>query len=310
MTFDDALDLFKRTLATERSRPDVHAAMSALALPDTIGTESTQVQQALAHGERVWMTADLHLCHANVIRYCNRPFTDVAQMNAHLVSQTQKIRNDEWLVIVGDLAMGDHQLAMEWIRRIPGRKVLVLGNHDLTRSGECRYLAERSLDGPRPLFDAVLPFLAWQDALGRAGAERLCEPLPGDGGAQRRPAPELPRASAPRGADPHRDHSLCKRGLGCHIRIGMSLNPKTVKRRSEPSGRTCIDSRYRFPLPPEMGWKVGDRVYFSRTDAGKAFKVSLKPGPLLNGRLISSRIQRVGFTPSAKVHKKPRRSRL
>lgn len=69
MDFDNALDLFQRTLATERSRPDVHAAMLALALPDTIGTVSTQIQQALARDERVWMTADLHLCHANVIRY-------------------------------------------------------------------------------------------------------------------------------------------------------------------------------------------------------------------------------------------------
>ena len=168
MDFDNALDLFKRTLATERSRPDVHAAMLKLAQPDTIGAASTQIQQALARGERVWMTADLHLCHVNVIRYCNRPFIDVTQMNEHLVSQAQKIRDGEWLVIVGDLAMGDHHLAMEWIRRIPGRKVLVLGNHDLTRSGECRYLVEKTPDGQRPLFDAVVPFLAWQDALGQS----------------------------------------------------------------------------------------------------------------------------------------------
>jgi hypothetical protein len=89
----------------------------------------------------------------------------------------------------------------------------------------------------------------------------------------------------------------------------MPLNPQTVKRRSEPSGRACIDSRYRFPLPPEMGWKVGSRVYFSLKGPGKGLMVSAKPGPLLNGRLISSRIQRVSFTPSAKVRKKPRRSR-
>lgn len=102
------------------------------------------------------------------IQYCNRPFTDIAQMNAHLVCQTQKIRDGEWLVVVGDVAMGEHQQAMEWIQRIPGRKVLVLDNHDLTRSGECRYRAERPLDGQRPLFDAVLPFLVWTDALGQS----------------------------------------------------------------------------------------------------------------------------------------------
>eukprot|EP01035_Chromulina_nebulosa_P048544 gene48544-65888_t len=97
MDFDSAQDLFKRTLATERDRPDVHSAMLKLAQPDTIGAASTPIQQALARGERVWMTADLHLCHANVIRYCNRPFIDVTQMNEHLVSQAQKIRDGEWL---------------------------------------------------------------------------------------------------------------------------------------------------------------------------------------------------------------------
>lgn len=167
MDFNHALDLFGRTLATERSRPDVHATMLALAQPDTITTVSAQIQQVLARGERVWMTADLHLCHTNVIQYCNRPFADALQMNEYLVSQTLKVRDDEWLVIVGDLAMGDHLKAMEWVRRIPGRKVLVVGNHDLTRKGECRYLAEKSPDGMRPLFEAVVPFLAWQDALGQ-----------------------------------------------------------------------------------------------------------------------------------------------
>lgn len=127
MDFDNALDLFKRTLATERSRPDVHTAMLELAQPDTIGAVSTQIQQALARGERIWMTADLHLCHANVMQYCNR--------------------------------------------------------------------------------------------------------------------------------------------------------------------------------------KVGSRVYFSRRGPGQGFLVSSKPGPLLNGRLISSRIKRIGFTPCAKVRKKPCRSR-
>lgn len=167
MQFAEALDLFTCTLATERDRPDVHQTMLALADPDTITAASTQIQQALARSERVWMTADLHLNHANVIQYCNRPFADAAAMNEYLVTQTQKVKDDEWLVIVGDLAMGDHDAAMEWVRRIQGRKVLVLGNHDLTRAGKCRYLNERAEDRRRPLFEAVVPFLFWQDSLGQ-----------------------------------------------------------------------------------------------------------------------------------------------
>lgn len=162
MKFPAALDLFERTLLTERDRPDVHAAMLKLALPETITSVSSQLQEAIAAGERVWMTADLHIGHANIIPFCNRPFANVMQMNEHLATQTAKIQDDEWLVIVGDLAMGDHQEAMQWIRRIPGRKVLVLGNHDLRRDGKCHYLSERGSEGRRPLFDAIVPFLAWR----------------------------------------------------------------------------------------------------------------------------------------------------
>lgn len=162
MKFHSALDLCKRTLLTERDRPDVHATMLKLALPETITPISAQLHDAIAAGERVWMTADLHIGHANIIPFCNRPFANVVQMNEHLVAQTGKVQDDEWLVIVGDLAMGNHQEAMQWIRRIPGRKVLVLGNHDFRRDGQCLYLSEPALDGQRPLFEAAVPFLAWR----------------------------------------------------------------------------------------------------------------------------------------------------
>lgn len=167
MDFTEALDLFQRTLATERSRPEVHAAMLDLAKPKAIQEASAQILNALTRGERVWMTSDLHLNHTNIIQYSSRPFFDARQMNEHLVSQVQKVTDDEWLLILGDLAMGDHEEAMEWIRRLPGRRVLVLGNHDLTRAGKCRYLNERAEDRRQPRFEAVVPFLFWQDTLGR-----------------------------------------------------------------------------------------------------------------------------------------------
>ena len=102
MKFSEAVELFERTLSTERDRPDVHAAMRDLAVPDTIAVVSEQIQQALARGERVWMTADLHIDHANIIAFCNRPFGNVQQMNEHLVSQTLKVENDELSAPIAD----------------------------------------------------------------------------------------------------------------------------------------------------------------------------------------------------------------
>lgn len=32
-----------------------------------------------------WYTADLHIGHTNIIRYCNRPFSSVEEMNERLL---------------------------------------------------------------------------------------------------------------------------------------------------------------------------------------------------------------------------------
>lgn len=173
MQWHHALKLFEHTLASERDRPDVHAAMLQRADPHTITHVSSQIQQALAQGERVWMTSDLHIGHANIIRHCDRPFESVGGMNEHLVTQLSKVPDAEWLLIVGDLAMGPHDVAMQWIRRLPGKKVLVLGNHDLTRNGECRYVDERNAADDGPVFEAIVPFLAWQGCGGQCGQRHL-----------------------------------------------------------------------------------------------------------------------------------------
>jgi len=34
-----------------------------------------------------WFTADLHLGHANIIRYCDRPYADVDVMDRDLVAR-------------------------------------------------------------------------------------------------------------------------------------------------------------------------------------------------------------------------------
>ena len=51
--------------------------------------------------------------------------------------------------------------SVDLIRTIPARKVLVVGNHDLTREGLSRYERERNL------FEAIVPFLYWPGLMGR-----------------------------------------------------------------------------------------------------------------------------------------------
>lgn len=96
-------------------------------------------QQAwLTTPERVWAWSDLHLEHDNVIGYTNRPFGGARHMGMEMLSRAQEVVGPEdWLLFVGDLAMWrDAGSVREWMQACPGRKVLVLGNHDL-RGREC-----------------------------------------------------------------------------------------------------------------------------------------------------------------------------
>lgn len=117
---------------------------------------------ALAMGQRVSLTSDLHLCHANIIAYCDRPHFDVGSMNESLLQLLGKVGPDDLLVIVGDVAFGPPEAALECVRCIPGRKILIVGNHDLDRDGKCKtHLNEKGL------FEAIVPILFWTGSQGR-----------------------------------------------------------------------------------------------------------------------------------------------
>ena len=93
---------------------------------------------------RVWVWSDLHLGHANIIRYCDRPFRDVGHMdNALLDNWAQTVdwsAESDSIVVCGDIAMkrGMTEANFDRIRAMPGRKVLVPGNHDIGGTGELR----------------------------------------------------------------------------------------------------------------------------------------------------------------------------
>ena len=92
--------------------------------------------------EDVLVTSDLHLGHANVIEYTNRPFRDADQMdNALWDNLRATLDSDKVLVVVGDVAVRDGLNAVTWqqIRDLDCRqRHLVIGNHDLTGAGQLR----------------------------------------------------------------------------------------------------------------------------------------------------------------------------
>lgn len=128
-----------------------------------------------------WFTADLHLSHENIIRFCNRPFPDAATMDARMVAELQaRVRPDDDLWILGDFAASKATNAQRASVRkmfdaIPGRKHFVVGNHDRSWIRDLPWesvspMADIVVDGRR-LFLCHYPMVTFPGA--RRGAIQL-----------------------------------------------------------------------------------------------------------------------------------------
>jgi calcineurin-like phosphoesterase family protein len=77
-----------------------------------------------------YLTSDPHYYHFNCIRYCDRPYTTVEEMNEALVTNWNNTVNPEDKVYI----LGDFSLAVRPVElygpRLNGTKLLVPGNHD------------------------------------------------------------------------------------------------------------------------------------------------------------------------------------
>ncbi|MBX9690909.1 MAG: metallophosphoesterase [Cyanobacteria bacterium] len=78
----------------------------------------------------IWFTSDHHFGHANIIKYCERPFNSVAHMNASMVGAWNGVVAPADIVYyLGDFAMQPHLVA-EILPQLNGTKILIAGNHD------------------------------------------------------------------------------------------------------------------------------------------------------------------------------------
>lgn len=80
---------------------------------------------------KVFFIGDPHFGHYNILRYDNRPFASVAEMDAELIRRWNAVVADEDMVfILGDISWYDDEKTAEILKQLKGRIVLVAGNHD------------------------------------------------------------------------------------------------------------------------------------------------------------------------------------
>ena len=85
--------------------------------------------------QNVYFTSDFHFYHTNIIRFDNRPFRNVDEMNETLVGNwNDKISKDDVVFYLGDLSWdGSGPRTKELVNELNGTIHYITGNHDKFR---------------------------------------------------------------------------------------------------------------------------------------------------------------------------------
>lgn len=77
----------------------------------------------------IYFSSDHHFGHRNIIKYCNRPFTDVDHMDSVMINNWNSVVTpNDTVYYVGDFQI--HPDSNKYLPRLNGKKILIKGNHD------------------------------------------------------------------------------------------------------------------------------------------------------------------------------------
>jgi len=116
--------------------------------------------------QKIFVISDTHFNHANIIKYCNRPFESVYWMNEKMINNWNAVvRPQDIIIHCGDFAFTSHsntKAAAEiaaLTNSLNGHKILIKGNHDhkKVRYTECGwdYECYQELQIDRLIFEHI-----------------------------------------------------------------------------------------------------------------------------------------------------------
>lgn len=100
-----------------------------------------------------FVTSDSHFGHVNIIRFSERPFAHVDEMNGELIRRWNRVVGPTDVVVhLGDLAMGriEDTVRLGWA--LNGQRYLIPGNHDRVSSVNQR---GRNVATYTPIYEAA-----------------------------------------------------------------------------------------------------------------------------------------------------------
>lgn len=92
--------------------------------------------------------SDTHFGHANIIRFCDRPFSNVGEMDRWMIEAwNARVGADDDVWHLGDFCHRSASGCIEYLQQLNGRIHLVAGNHD------CKSVL--AMDAPELWFESI-----------------------------------------------------------------------------------------------------------------------------------------------------------
>lgn len=115
----------------------------------------------------IWFTSDTHFGHSNIIKFCNRPFDSVAQMDEALIERwNARVKPNDTVWHLGDFAFyKSYEETNAVFSRLNGNKYLIVGNHDYGNTKRLFWESvspmEELMFGKLPIVLFHYPMVAW-----------------------------------------------------------------------------------------------------------------------------------------------------
>lgn len=100
-------------------------------------------------GNKTWFTSDNHYYHKNIIKYSNRPFKDVDDMQYQLIKKwCETVQDGDTVFHLGDFAFTKEDKLIPLLYQLKADRInlhMILGNHDKNLIRNKRQLLESGL---------------------------------------------------------------------------------------------------------------------------------------------------------------------
>ena len=80
---------------------------------------------------KFFIISDTHFGHEQIIKYCGRPFKSTKEMDEAMIKNwNEVVSNNDTVIHLGDVGFGKKDYIASIIKRLNGKKILIMGNHD------------------------------------------------------------------------------------------------------------------------------------------------------------------------------------